>query len=94
MKTSIRFGFAVSVVLALVHPASGTNRYYANVVAVSADGKLRLEAKSPDNADGKRRPFAKDFVYVLSETATGRPLWDRKPGRERPPVRAWVHDGG
>jgi hypothetical protein len=83
------------LLLAVGYRAEGTDRFYRDVTAVSADGKLRLEAKSPDNAGGRDQPFAKNFVYVLTEAATGRHLWDRKQGeREGPPLRAFVHDGG
>jgi hypothetical protein len=59
MRFPILVGLPLVLVLGLARPAGGTNRYYSDVVSTSADGKLRLEAKSPD-AD---KPFTLRFVW-------------------------------
>lgn len=82
---------------ALIAPANGvTDRFYHDRDETSADGTLRLTAVSPDN-QGKEwhRPFADDFVYTLTDVATGDVVWERRqPDDEASPIGVWVHDEG
>jgi hypothetical protein len=83
------------VLLGVCRPVGGTDLYFPDLDVRSADGKLRLVARSPDNAKGENQPFARRFVYKLSEARTGRLVWERKQGkREASPIRLFVHNGG
>ncbi len=65
----------------------GTNRYYSDLKAESANGLYRLEAKSPDNADSSgRMPFQAEFVYTFTDAKTGKQLWTRKQPEGKPVV--------
>jgi hypothetical protein len=70
-----------------------TDRFYTDKTVFSADGKLRLEVKSPDNANSFRRPFAKGFVYSLFEVGQREPIWSRtQPQNEGSPTRVFLHN--
>jgi hypothetical protein len=76
--------------------AHATDRFYPDISATSPSGQYRLEAKSPQNADGRRRPFQRDFVYTLTDTKTNTVVWTRTQPKdgESSPIAAWVHDSG
>lgn len=86
--------------------AMATDRYFADSAASSLNGRYRIDAKSPDNAPGRRRPFASNFTYTLTDTTTGKVVWERKQPmtRQKGEPRAWaaesspldvfVHDDG
>lgn len=77
-------------------PAMATDRWFADVEAVSQNGRFRFTAKSPDNATEKPRAFQSNFKYELVDTASGKVLWTRgqKHEYEPAPVNAWVTDEG
>ena len=74
------------------------------MVETSPDGKLRLEAKSPDNTPDYNAPFAANFVYTLYDSASSKVVWTRaQPKSDRmgvqekdegSPIAAFVHDSG
>jgi hypothetical protein len=78
-------------------PVLATDRYYADIVKSSPNGRFRLEAKSPDNQrpEGPQRAFARNFQYTLTDTQTSSVLWKYAQGEsDASPVAAWVHDSG
>ena len=94
----------VSILLALASLASATDRFFSDSTAKSANGKFRLEAKSPANEEG-RRAFAANFEYTLFDESTGKVVWTRKqpmkkdaewptPDGEGSPSGVWVDDDG
>ncbi len=87
--------------------AWATDRYYSDITAFSPDGRLRLEAKSPDNSAGPmRRAFASNFVYTLYQADTNAVIWKREQPKARSkgmpdewttegsPIGAFVHNSG
>ncbi len=65
------------LVLAAV-PCAATDRYFSDVVARSPNGRYRLSAKSPDNAEkAKTKPFQAGFVYSFCDTRSRAELWNR-----------------
>jgi len=82
--------FMVGVTSGFAHYAP----YYPNITATSPNGRLLLEAKTPDRLSTYRsRTSSQDFVYTLTDTETERVLWTRKQ-QEAMPTGAWVHDDG
>lgn len=82
-------------------PEALTDRYFRDFTVYSPGRKLRLEAKSPDNAGERSRPFAANFTYTLYDEATKAKLWERKQPMkdgwfdgEASPTGAWVTDAG
>jgi hypothetical protein len=75
----------VAVVAVLTSTALGTDRFYLDSSGVSPSGRYRIDAQSPDNAGPRRRPFAANFTYTLTDTTTGKVVWERKQpmGREK-----------
>lgn len=70
--------------------------YNADKSQSSPSGKFRFEARSPDNAAGKRED-QKDFDYSLTDTASGKTLWTRTQpgdGSEDAPRDLFVSDDG
>lgn len=85
----------VLILSALATPAAATDRFFRDLSVTSPGAYWRLEAKSPDNADGQRRPFQRNFTYTLTDTRTQKPAWTRKQtANEASPVAAWVNDEG
>ncbi len=85
---------AMAVVLgALASRAGATDRFYPDQKVLSANGRYRIEAKSPDNAGEHPRPFADHFVYSLYDTLTGDLIWQRaQPDNEASPVSVYLHN--
>lgn len=82
-------------ILAVAAPAFATDRYFRDLSITSPGGDWRLDARSPDNAEGQRRAFQRNFVYTLTDTRTSRTAWTRKqPENEASPIAAWVRDDG
>ncbi|MBI2922001.1 MAG: hypothetical protein HYY18_13020 [Planctomycetes bacterium] len=92
------------ILLALASVASATDRFFGDSTAKSPNGKFRLEAKSPDNEEG-RRAFAANFEYTLFDESTGKAVWTRKqpmkkdvdwptPDGEGSPSGVWLDDDG
>lgn len=67
--------------------ARATDRYYSNLEAVSPGGRYRVEAVSPDNAEGPhRKAFQANFTYRLFDAKDGKLVWARKqPMSEKHP---------
>lgn len=81
--------------MCFVTPALATDRFFPNMTTVSPNGRFKVEAKSPDNPPvGWGKPFARDFTYTLTDTATQRVVWTTKQGNERSPTGIWIHDSG
>lgn len=73
------------------YQVTATNVIFPDQVSRSPDGRLTLTAISPENP----RPFARDFVYTMSDSETGKTLWTRKQARDEPsPQRIFVHNSG
>lgn len=87
-------GAWIAVVCAAAAPAWGTDRYFRDRTETSPDGRFRLDARSPDNAGPGPHPFAKHFVYTMTDTRTGTVVWKRSQHREPSPIGAWVHNSG
>ena len=68
-----------------VNLCRGTDRFYSDKDAQSANGRYRLTAKSPDNANpALRLPFQGGFVYVLRDIKAQKDLWTRKQTEDKP----------
>lgn len=95
---------SIVAIAAITHCAFATDRYFRDSFAVSPSGKFRIDAKSPDNR--LNLPFADNFTYTLTDTATGKVVWSRAQPRtrskgswssyatERSPMRVFVDDEG
>lgn len=104
--TFFRTVVAAVALMALAGPACATDCYYRDSYAVSANGRFRIDAKSPDNAGPRPEPFAESFVYTLTDTTTGKTVWQRKQpmtrekgspnatASEPSPMEVFVHDTG
>lgn len=93
-------GFSLAMVVGQLR---ATDVYFRDLTATSANGRFRVEAKSPDNADGPwKRSFQSRFEYRLLETGKPGEVWSRRQpvsavGRyssEGPPVAIYVSDDG
>jgi hypothetical protein len=86
--------------------AGATDRFFSDESATSPSGKLRLEAKSPDN-EGRRRAFASHFRYTLYEADGTTVRWVHEqpmkkedggtyesPDGEGSPSGIWLADDG
>jgi hypothetical protein len=99
-------GAFVIVALSLTSVAAGTDRYFRDSSAVSPSGRYRIEAKSPDNAGERPKPFAANFAYTLTDTVANKVVWERKQPMTRgkgssyaspsepSPVHVFVNDDG
>jgi len=68
----------IALTLSQVH---ATNVFYHDKNAVSPNMKFKLEGKSPDNKDAPReKPFARNFVYTLTDQSNNKSLWERNQG--------------
>lgn len=97
---------AVVVVAAMASTAVATDRYFRDSFAISPNGKFRIDAKSPDNAGDRPRPFASNFTYTLTDTTTKKVVWERKQpmtrekgssyarSTESSPMGVFVNDDG
>ncbi len=104
--TCYRAVVAVVALMALAAPTRATDRWFLDSSAVSANGRFRIDAKSPENAGPSPMAFASRFVYTLTDTITGKTIWQRKQpmtrGKGSPtaepdepsPVQVFVHDTG
>lgn len=104
--TSFRIVTAAVVLATLAIPALGTDVYYPDSYAISANGRFRVDAKSPDNAGPSPKAFAERFLYTLSDVTTGKTVWRRRQpmtrekgsphaiANEPSPVQVFVHDTG
>lgn len=60
---------------------------FHDIEALSQSGRYKVTAKSPDNADGSRRPFEQsNFVYECTDTQAKKVLWTRKQAMEKPVI--------
>jgi hypothetical protein len=67
--------------------------FYHDTHAVSENGRYKVEAKSPDNEGGNwKKPFARNFIYTLTDLHTKKTLWERKQGKEEASCRALYPD--
>lgn len=83
------------IVLRPVTAEGATDRYFPDKHITSPGGALRLDAVSPDNAGDRRRPFARNFTYTLTDTASGAVIWQRRqPKDEGSPMRVFLSDLG
>ena len=80
---------ACVVAVSVAASARATDRYYSDSFAISANGKYRIDAKSPDNAN-KNRAFASNFTYTLTEVATKTVIWERKQPMRRSKGEPWA----
>ncbi len=77
---------AVAAMLGVIVPAEvacATDRFYLDSFAISPDGRYRVDAKSPDNAPGVSRPFARSFTYTLTDQSTKTVVWTRRQPMSR-----------
>ncbi|MBL0869077.1 MAG: hypothetical protein IBJ18_00700 [Phycisphaerales bacterium] len=78
--------------------ARATDRFYPDFSVKSPDNALKLEAKSPDNANtgtspGLRRAFQSNFTIRVTDAKSGRELWVRKQeSNEASPTKAWLRN--
>lgn len=59
----------------LAAPVFATSSFYDDLRATSSNGRFIAEARSPDNAESKRRPSADEFTITLTESGSDKPLW-------------------
>lgn len=97
---------AVVLVATMASAAVATDRYFRDSFAISPNGKFRIDAKSPDNAGDRPRPFASNFTYTLTDTTTKKVIWERKQpmtrekgssyaeSTEGSPIGVFVNDDG
>jgi len=86
---------ALCLLVVVVSAASATDDgLYPDRTVFSPNGKFRLEAKSPDNANDERDRivFAGNFKYRLFDQASGRELWAHNQAAEDGPPMA-IHVG-
>ncbi|MEK6703289.1 MAG: hypothetical protein AABZ53_13580 [Planctomycetota bacterium] len=81
---------AIVLVAAMAPAAVATDRYYRDSFAISPNGKFRIDAKSPDNAGARPRPFASNFTYTLTDTTTKKVVWERKQPMSREKGSSYV----
>lgn len=75
--------------------ARATDVYYSDTHAISENGRYKVVAKSPDNQEDRKKPFAKNFAYTLTDLKTRKVLWGRKQGaREASPQALYVDNDG
>lgn len=83
----MRYSARISQSIAVLHgvilalwftPGIATDRYYADREATSANSRLIVEAKSPDNATGRFKPWQASFEYVCRDAKSGMVLWTRR----------------
>jgi hypothetical protein len=93
---SIGMNHVMSIVLAAVVSVSVsvsasavTDRYFGDLTVYSPGKKYRLEAKSPDNAGVRKKPFAASFVYTMYEEATKAKVWERRQPMKDGQYGAW-----
>ncbi|GEM_PF-2889629 len=86
--------FAMAIMLTVIaSTVRATDRYFPDRTVLSANGRYRIEARSPDNAGEHPQPFADHFVYSLYDTQTGNLVWKRaQPDREASPVAIYLHN--
>ena len=83
---------AAAVATGYAGVASATDRYFFDKDESSPNGRFRVTAISPDNADGRpQRAFQSDFCYTLHDVESGDILWQRDL-TDWAPIRVWVHD--
>ena len=72
-----------------------TDRFFPDQTVTSENGRYRLKVSSPDNKD-RRRPFADDFTYTLSDLRDNSVVWTHRQAdyRERSPIESFVDDSG
>ena len=94
MRTVLLTLFAAVVAFAATPRAIATDRFYPDLEASSPNGRFTLTAVSPDNAGG-RMPFARNFVFTMTDSQTDEVVWLREqPLREPSPRRISVHHDG
>jgi hypothetical protein len=87
-------GACVAVLVSHAEAAS-TDRYFRDRSETSPDGRYRLDARSLDNAGGRPRAFAKNFVYTLTDVVADAVVWKRNQSADEPsPTGVWVHNSG
>jgi len=74
--------------------AHGTDRFYPDLIATSANGRFQFTATSPDNVNGAFRAFQTNFTYRLIDVAGNEQVWEQGLPRELSPRMAFVHDDG
>lgn len=101
-----RIYWVIAATAAAASTVRATDRFYPDSHAVSPNGRFRIDAKSPDNAGGRMRPFAANFTYTLTEVSTKRVVWERKQpmsrgkgsayasAKEASPIAVFVNDDG
>jgi hypothetical protein len=82
------------IVLALVAPVLGTNRWFADTETRSSNGRFHATAKSPDNRKRNPPPFQGDFVFTLRDTVAKRTLWQFKQPDHEAGGTLYVSDSG
>ena len=65
-RSSLSYAILVAIVVhaPLATPSLATDRFFPNQTVVSANGRWRLDGKSPANAGPDRQAFASDFTYT------------------------------
>jgi len=72
-----------------------TNRSFPDVHATSPNGRYRLDATSPDNANPDHWGyFQRSFRYVLTDLIDQTVVWEREQEGEQSPCTAFVSDDG
>ncbi|QJE94925.1 hypothetical protein [Luteolibacter luteus] len=80
-----RFFLRISVLLFQLLPALATDLFFPDQKAVSENGLYRIEARSPENRNARKRvAFARSFAYQLIETKSGKTLWNFQAGPHDP----------
>lgn len=96
----MRLNLTFAILAVSVAGSAHAQEYHPSTSAVSASGRFRLEAESPNPGFEKSKEL-KSFKYTLIDTTTGKPIWTRlqpaiesRPDGEEAPRRAWVDEDG
>jgi hypothetical protein len=83
--------YAVAMTAGVSPAAVATDRYFRDCFTVSPSGRYRVDAKSPDNAGDRPRPFASNFTYSLTDTSTNKVVWKRQQPMTREKGSSFVY---